>query len=84
MSEFTECNYCRLQRIKRNKKKGTRIVILPSDFMNGKDIFVVPKGTKISEIKKWKGPSDKLPNGDRFYRKYHVVWFMGLSDACTC
>ena len=48
MSEFTICNYCSLQAIKRDAKKKSLKVITVSS-MDGVDIYVLKKGEKPSE-----------------------------------
>jgi len=77
-----QCNYCRLKSIKYDAaKKGSKVVLRSSNFMGGTDVFVLPKGTTLPPYKE---PSDKLPNGDEVYRKYHQVWLMEISNRCCC
>ena len=42
------------------------------------------KGPSTKEIKTWKDCSDKLPNGDKNYQKYHVSWMMEIGNRCEC
>ena len=85
MSELTQCNYCSLKQIKANaRKKRMKVVLLPSSFMGGTDVFVVPRHIPKAEIKRWKDCDAAPPNGDMFYRKYHVAWMMSIGDHCEC
>lgn len=78
MSEFTECNYCRLQRIK-NDAKHTKMkctILSDSTFkLGGVNIYVHPREVDIKS----------LPGGEHGPRKkYRVTWFMELGDRCCC
>ena len=85
MSELTQCNYCGLKQIRADaKKKKMKVVLLSSSFMRGTDVFVVPRHIPITEIRRWKDCSDKLPNGDKNYQKYHVSWMMEIGNRCEC
>lgn len=85
MSGLTECNYCSLENIKTDtKKKGYKVVMTPSEFMNGINVFIVPKHFKIKDIRQWKDCDACPPHGDTNYRRYHVSWFMKLPDYCVC
>jgi hypothetical protein len=82
MSSLTTCNYCTLKRIKKDAKvEGKKVVLRASNFMGGTDVFVVPKGEKLPA---YKNPSDKLPNGDEVYKKYHKAWLMEIPTSCCC
>ena len=73
MSELTQCNYCRLQRTKRDaKEKGMKITLLASNFMGGTDVFVHPKNVKIKDAQ----------GKDR--EKYLSSWMMAIGDRCEC
>lgn len=70
MSELTLCNYCSLQRIKRDaKKKGKRVIVKigghDDSLGYGVDVYIIEKGGKPSE-------------------KNKVCWFMTLTDKCAC
>ena len=85
MSSLTQCNYCSLRDIRRRaRKEKKRVVLLPSSFMGGTNVFVVPKEIKKKDVMGWKGPSDNLPNGDSNYERYKVSWMMEVPDHCCC
>ena len=85
MSELTPCNYCNLQRFRaRAKTKGARVLLRSSAFMNGLNVFEVPKGEKLAPQSEMVEPNDQYPNGNDAYDKYHIAWFMGLSEGCCC
>lgn len=85
MSELTQCNYCPLRKIReRAKQRKQRVVLIPSSFMAGTEVFAVPSHIKKKDILKWNGPGDKLPNGDENWRKYHTAWMMTIPDHCGC
>ena len=76
------CNYCNLQRYKREaKKRGNKIITKPSNFM-GVCIFEVPK--EMKEIPKYIEPNKKYPNGDEIYQKYRIAWIMEIGSSCAC
>jgi len=81
-----QCNFCSLNSIKSKAKRREQTVKkMPATWgMGGLDIFIVPKHIKLVEIRTWKQPSDDLPNGDVNWERYHVAWFMELSDSCCC
>ncbi len=82
MSSFTSCNYCNLKRIKQRAKEEDKVVVLkPSRFIGGTEVFVVPKGVKLPVYKE---PSNEMPNGCEVYQKYHVSWLMEISKSCCC
>lgn len=85
MSELTRCNYCNLQALKRQAKaEGKRVVRRPSKFLNGIDVWLVPKGEQLPPPKDMIDPCNAYPNGNLAYAKYHVAWFYSLSDRCCC
>ena len=85
MSELTQCNYCSMKAIKADaKRKKMKVVVIASSFMGGKDVFVVPPDFEIRDIRRWKDCSDKLPNGDKNYQKYHAAWMMEIGNHCEC
>jgi len=85
MSELTSCNYCDLQMIKKQAKAdGLKIIIVPSRFMGGSDIFAVPKSTTRKEVLSWKDSDTVPPNGDENYQKYHKAWMREISVRCRC
>jgi len=82
---MTPCNYCSLQRIrKRAKQNGMKVVKMPSRFMGGVEVFVVPPEITSKQIRTWAAPSDELPNGDENWQKYHRAWLMSVSKSCCC
>lgn len=71
MSEYTTCNYCKLQSIRRDAKiKRKRIVIVSAGFnrgLGGFDIYRLSnKGEKPDKKKNW------------------VCWFMVIGEVCGC
>jgi hypothetical protein len=52
--------------------------------MGGVDVFVVPKGEKLPDMKAMIQPCDEYPNGNEAYSKYHKAWFMELPNRCEC
>jgi hypothetical protein len=82
MGTLTECNYCRLQKLRNMaKRRGARIVLRPSVFMGGICVFEVPKGIKLPEYTE---PNKQFPNGCSVYEKYTKGWFRALTDHCFC
>ena len=75
---MSDCNYCSLQRIKRDARKDGLTVTVLRDAawgMGGQNVYVHPKGVKIA----------KLPGGEDGERaKYRQSWFMELPDGCRC
>ena len=85
MSELTTCNYCNLRRYREQaRKKGHRIVMRPSMFMRGVNVWSVPKGVKLPSVEQMIEPCKSHPNGNDAYARYHVAWFMALSRGCAC
>jgi len=79
---MTQCNYCSLQLYRKQaKERGNKIVLRPSGFMGGIEVFEVGKKESIP---KYKGPSDKLPNGDEWYEKHIISWMMEIGNSCCC
>lgn len=81
-----KCNYCRLQiYLAEAKRTGGRVVTKGSTWspegLTGTDLFIVPDG---ETLKKYKGPSAKLPNGDKEFQKYHKAWMHGIPYRCVC
>ena len=78
MSELTSCNYCNLNRIRRNAKaKGMNVTILSDACwgMGGENVYVHPKEIKIA----------KLPGGEDGLRsKYFVSWMQEIPHQCCC
>lgn len=80
---MSECNYCTLQRYKRDaKKRGAKLILKASNFMEGTDVFEIP--AKEFKLPDYKEPSESLPNGDEVYQKYHKSWMMEISNHCVC
>jgi hypothetical protein len=52
--------------------------------MGGVEVFVVPRGISLAEVRSWAPPSDEMPNGDSNWEKYHAAWFMEIPDRCVC
>lgn len=80
------CNYCIFKEITKNAKKAKEeVMVIPSSFMSGVNIFVLP--TKMftkNQVRAWSGPSARLPNGEPLYHKYKRVWFGSLPISCCC
>ena len=82
---MSQCNYCSLKQIRTDaKKKKMKVVLIPSSFMGGTDVFVVPSHIKEAEIRTWTDCSDKFPNGDKNRQKYCVSWMMKIGNHCEC
>jgi len=81
MSDLTSCNYCNLLRLKRGLKSGERVILRPSRFMGGTEVFVVPKGIPLPSYRE---PSNREPNGDDNYKLYHRSWMMSIPRSCCC
>ena len=45
MSELTQCNYCNLKEIKRNKPKGSKVRLVRNQ--GWLDCYVIPKGERL-------------------------------------
>lgn len=76
------CNYCRVKEYKkRAKERGNKIVLRPSNFMDGITVLEVVDGELIP---KYKEPCDALPNGDEWYNKHRISWMMEIGDSCDC
>lgn len=76
MSELTPCNYCTLQRIKRNAiRDGKVVTVLPGGI--GRDVYVhppdvvIPKGTD----------SDDYATGSP---PYWIASMMEIGSSCEC
>lgn len=83
MSELTVCNYCNLEVYKEEaRKKGHNIVLKSSNFLNGTDVFSVPKGEELPEG--MVEPCEEHPNGNEAHRKYHIGWMWTIPDRCHC
>ena len=79
MSELTECNFCRLKRLKAQAKTRHHIIkMIPATWgLGGVEIFIVPRGTTTKQIRSWDRHSS-------FYDKYHSGWFMDITERCIC
>lgn len=85
MSEMTICNYCQMKdRMKEAKKLGCKIVMRPSSFMGGINVWRIPNGEELKPQSEMIEPCDKYPNGNEAYDKYHVAWLGGLTNSCVC
>jgi len=80
------CNYCLFKIMKEKADREGKVVKLlnSSITMGSFEVFIVPRGTKLNQIKKWCKPSEKLPNGDENWQKYHKAWMMEISKKCCC
>ena len=82
---MAQCNFCSISQIRKKAKEDGMIVkLVPSTFMGGTDVFVVPKSIGIEEIRTWKQPSATLPNGCENRQKYEVSWMMIIPKRCVC
>jgi hypothetical protein len=78
MSELTSCNYCNLERIKRDawaKKQKVTVLADARWGMGGCNVYVHPKTVKIHKLE---GGED----GPR--KKYFVAWMMQITTHCAC
>lgn len=83
MSHLTSCNYCLMRAIRKQAKAEDKVVHRrTSSFMDGTDVYVLPKEVKMP--KRIVTASDELPNGDEFHEKYFRAWFMEMPDSCRC
>lgn len=65
------CNLCSLQSIKqRARKAGEKITVIPSNFLDGVDIYVHPKNVNIRKLIGFNIPDH--PNRNKYFR----AWFM--------
>jgi hypothetical protein len=72
MSDNTKCNFCTLKSIERRTAKANQVSTLYNRDSGGMDVYVHPKKIKIS----WENRKD--------IKKYHVCWFMELTNHCVC
>jgi hypothetical protein len=63
------------------KKEGYKIVIKPSNFMDGICVFKLPKNESLPPYIE---PNKKYKNGDETYKKYNVAWMMKIGEKCDC
>ena len=71
MSELTSCNYCNLQRYKRQaKEQNARL------YLRGQDVFIVPKGQKLDMTVD--------PKTGNHTSGQWVAWLMEITDHCVC
>lgn len=78
MSELTECNYCKLSKIRASVRQSGNKVTLLADAkwgMGGVNVYVHPKAV---DIRKLVGGED----GNR--AQYRVSWMMEVPDHCCC
>ena len=68
------CNYCRLNRIKKDAENGLKVTILSDAVwgLGGKNVYVHPKEIKISS----------LSDGER--SKYRKAWMKEIPKQCFC
>ncbi len=79
---MSSCNYCSLKFYKnRAKKRGNKIIVRPSGFMGGKNVFEISKN---GTVPKYIEPCKKYPNGDEWYEKHHISWMMEIGYSCEC
>lgn len=85
MSELTTCNHCDLQTFRvEAKSKSQRIVMRPSNFMGGLNVWSIPHNKTLPPTQDMIEPNDQYPNGNQAYATYHIAWFGGLSEQCCC
>lgn len=73
MSEYTQCNFCSFQNVKRRAhKEGNKITLMPGGSMGGVEVFVHPADVEI----------EKLSEQER--ASWWSRWFMELPDHCCC
>jgi hypothetical protein len=78
MSELTSCNFCKLNRIRRDAKaKGLKVTVLNDARwgMGGSNVYVHPKEIKI----------EKLSGGENGPRsEFRFSWMMEIPNGCRC
>ncbi len=80
---MSQCNYCKLRLYKKQAaEQGNNIVLHPSNFMGGTNVFKIVKHEKVPT--KYTEPCDKLPNGDEWYEKHNIGWMMEVGETCGC
>jgi hypothetical protein len=78
-----KCNFCKIKEYRTKAKlEGSTVVLKSSSFMNGVNIFVIPKGEHMPES--YIEPCNLFPNGDNQYQKFHISWMMEIGDRCEC
>jgi len=77
-----KCNYCVLQQIRTKAfLKDHKIVMKPSKFQGGYNVFSIPKN---EELPSYKEPSNEQPNGDEIFEHYCVGWLLAIPKRCVC
>lgn len=73
------CNFCSLNRIKKDAKlKGLIVEKTRATFgLGGFDIWVTPKDIKKSYLK-------SLREGDKDFTKYYKAWMKEIPSTCYC
>ena len=74
MSELTPCNYCTLQRIKRDKPKGSKVYLQSN--AGWIDVYVVPKGEQLD--------TRQDPKTLNHLSEQWKASFLALTDYCCC
>lgn len=83
MSELSTCNYCRLKLLRGlANSDGNILVIRKFPRESGIYIYVFPPGVKMPN--RVQTPTEELPDGDEFHKKYQKVWFETITDKCCC
>ena len=71
MSDLTLCNFCILKKMKQKaKSRGNKIILRPSSFQGGIDVFEVARGKKMANLNL--NPDDS------------ECWMMEIGDRCEC
>jgi len=83
MSDFTKCNFCTLQWIRKNAVAENKQVILRDGTgkLKGVNVYLVPKGVEVPKVIV---TADADGKGDAFHEQYFTSWFMALTDKCAC
>ena len=75
MSELTPCNFCMLQRIKRDAEKNSQQVVLRKEQVVI-SVYVFPFNVKM--------PKGEIYEDDEFHKQYWVCAFLALTEHCCC
>jgi hypothetical protein len=71
-----QCNHCTYKRFKKEAKaKGEVLTQTPARWgMGGVEVFMHPKDVSMEGV----------DEDDERWEKYHVAWFMELTNECAC
>lgn len=76
MSSLTLCNYCSMQRIRRQTPDTHRLVMSKNDWgLGGTTVYRVPKDIEIPK---------PIVRDSEFHKEYFVSWLMEIPKRCCC